>query len=300
MEDLSRKIHPSSEWDFIRESKLYSCFQHWHNSYYMMAALDAPEGRFYKEVKRVAMRLKKLQFDSNTQLRFQKRGLDRQDNEPQKTSSFNTTIREQGIDLDDNAHIVGDGKQRRLFDASGNSMSFLQEITTEVMVIGASTACVHLHVQQSNDDTLSTGDETNPEQAGVCQVDEGKAELSVISKGPEPWVIGRGEDLGRWSTGTWVDPRIADVTSYMMILRQPAVLKDAERIRVLLDILNKIEKLGSYPMKCAEDVATSDTELTQTDLVTHDIDVGDHPPIRQKTRPVLYGYARNWTQCCAI
>ncbi|KAK6055350.1 zinc knuckle [Cooperia oncophora] len=276
MEDLSRKIHPSSEWDFIRGSKLYSCFQHWQNSYYMMAALDAPEGRVYEEVKRVAMRLEKLQFDSNTQLRFQKRGFDRQGSDPQKTPSFNTTseqagtlaksipkcnfcgkrghlaadcrkrekpsnhkyrenghnrnysdtrnnaaggsslvteldrwcktvqrkgedpklqsgavgkpstceveifgitakalvdtgsvisiipvgllkrVREQGVDLDAKAHIVGDGKQRRLFDASGNAMSFLSEITAEVMVIGASTACVHMHVQQSNDDNVFT------------------------------------------------------------------------------------------------------------------------------------------------
>ncbi|KAK6056897.1 zinc knuckle [Cooperia oncophora] len=355
-----------------------------------MAALDAPEGRVYEEVKRVAMRLEKLQFDSNTQLRFQKRGFDRQGSDPQKTPSFNTTseqagtlaksipkcnfcgkrghlaadcrkrekpsnhkyrenghnrnyndtrnnaaggsslvteldrwcktvqrkgedpklqsgavgkpstceveifgitakalvdtgsvisiipvgllkrVREQGADLDAKAHIVGDGKQRRLFDASGNAMSFLSEIKTEVMVIGASTACVHMHVQQSNDDTLLLGSgdfsETDPQmvqhatrngfanhpcshaaysdrrvvvgpgkvatvkisggfskgacifwsknpriESGVCQVDEGRAELSVINKGSEPWVIGRGEDLGRWSTETWVDPRIADV-----------------------------------------------------------------------------------------
>ncbi|KAK6061398.1 hypothetical protein COOONC_00934 [Cooperia oncophora] len=52
-------------------------------------------------------------------------------------------VREQGVDLDDKAHIVGMGKNA--------------EITTEVMVIGASTVCVHMHMQQSNDDTLLLG-----------------------------------------------------------------------------------------------------------------------------------------------
>ncbi|KAK6010911.1 hypothetical protein OSTOST_24018, partial [Ostertagia ostertagi] len=61
MEDLSRRIHPSSEMDFIRGSKLYSCLQHWQNSYHMLAALDVPDGNIYTEVKRVAMRLEKLQ-----------------------------------------------------------------------------------------------------------------------------------------------------------------------------------------------------------------------------------------------
>ncbi|KAK6036368.1 zinc knuckle [Cooperia oncophora] len=417
-------------------------------------------GRVYEEVKRVAMRLEKLQFDSNTQ----KGGLDRQGSDPQKTPSFNTTSEQAGtlaksipkcnfcgkrghlaadcrkrekpsnhkyrenghnrnyndtrnnaaggsslvteldrwcktvqrkgedpklqsgavgkpstceveifgitakalVDTGSVISIIPVGllKRRRLFDASGNAMSFLSEITTEVMVIGASTACVHMHVQQSNDDTLLLGTNAlevlgislkltpnvratrngfanhpcshaaysdrrvvvgpgkvatvkisggfskgacifwskNPRiESGVCQVDEGKAELSVINKGSEPWVIGRGEDLGRWSTETWVDPRIADVPSDMMILRQPAVLQDAERIHVLLDILNKNRKAGNLPDEMRRVIeeysdvfAISDTELTQTDLVTHDIDVGDHPPIRQKTRPPTE-YARNWT-----
>ncbi|KAK6059562.1 zinc knuckle [Cooperia oncophora] len=257
MEDLSRRIHPSTEWDFIRGSKLYSCLQHWQNSYYMLEALDAPEGQVYEEVKKVATRLEKLQFDSASHPsssyrgRFQKRDIERKEIESQKafekgagqqtgsqlfarplhkcyicdkeghlaadcnngetlggislsselegwcktvrkrsnstqplamgqpctydvkifgipvkalidTGSVVSIIpvgllkqaRGQGVDLDSEARIVGDGKQRKLFDASGNAMSFLSEIVTEVTVIGASTACVHMHVQQSKDNTL--------------------------------------------------------------------------------------------------------------------------------------------------
>ncbi|VDP58268.1 unnamed protein product, partial [Heligmosomoides polygyrus] len=39
--------------------------------------------------------------------------------------------RKYGTDLDQKARIVGDGKQRTLFDASGNAMSFVSEIVTE-------------------------------------------------------------------------------------------------------------------------------------------------------------------------
>ncbi|XGW16277.1 hypothetical protein V3C99_001608, partial [Haemonchus contortus] len=252
--------------------------------------------------------------------------------------------RERGADLDAKACIVGDGRQRKLFDASGNSMSFLSEIK--------------MHVQQSKDDTLLIGTNAlhqlgisiqlsprahpgmevaseshsntayadsrvivlpgkvatvqirsgfrngpcvfwseNPRvESGVCLVSQGKAILSVINQGSEPWVIGRGENLGTWSAETWIDPRIADVPSDMMVLHQHAVLQDAERIHALMDILNKNRKAGVIPEELRRVIeeysdvfAVSDKELTQTNLVTHDIDVGGHLPIRQKTRPVPYG-----------
>ncbi|KAK6061722.1 hypothetical protein COOONC_00612 [Cooperia oncophora] len=60
-EDISRKIHPSSEWDFHLASKLYSCLQHWKDSYHMLAALEAQDGEAYDAVKKVALRLEKTQ-----------------------------------------------------------------------------------------------------------------------------------------------------------------------------------------------------------------------------------------------
>ncbi|VDO75325.1 unnamed protein product [Haemonchus placei] len=94
MEDLSRRIHPSSEWDFIRGSKLYSCLQHWHNSYHMLAALDASDD-VYTEVRRVAMRLEKLQADEipyfSRYRGFQKGVADRQPIESQKFTAPNGT-----------------------------------------------------------------------------------------------------------------------------------------------------------------------------------------------------------------
>ncbi|KAK6009468.1 hypothetical protein OSTOST_25596 [Ostertagia ostertagi] len=41
-----------------------------------------------------------------------------------------------------------------------------------------------------------------------------------------------------------------------------------------------------FTMNLISVFAVTDAELTQTDLVVHEIDTGDHKPIRQKTRPV--------------
>ncbi|KAK6012479.1 zinc knuckle [Ostertagia ostertagi] len=272
--------------------------------------------------------------------------------------------RDQGVDLDNQASVVGDGKQRKLIDASGNPMSFLSEIVTEVSVPGASTACVHMHVQQSKDNTLLLGtnalfelgislklsprtanrdcpDEDaslehgsfsnlacankrvviapgtvstvqiksfkrqgacvlwsrNPcIESGVCHITEGKAEISVVNRGNESWVINKGENIGEWSADTWVDPRIADIPGDMLCLHQSSEPEGAERTDLLIATLDTNRRAGPMPREVREVVvefsevfAISDTELTQTTLVQHDIDIGEHPPIKQKTRPVPYG-----------
>ncbi|KAK6011348.1 zinc knuckle [Ostertagia ostertagi] len=52
------------------------------------------------------------------------------------------------IDLDQLVTIMGDGNSQRVMDASGNTMSFLMLIATEVNVQGAGQACVQLHIQR--------------------------------------------------------------------------------------------------------------------------------------------------------
>ncbi|XGW13215.1 hypothetical protein V3C99_013667, partial [Haemonchus contortus] len=50
---------------------------------------------------------------------------------------------------------------------------------------------------------------------------------------------------------------------------------------------NPVPEEAAAMLKEFNDVfALTDAELTQTDLVVHEIDTGDHKPIRQKTRPV--------------
>lgn len=61
MEDISRQIHPSEEWDFHLASKLYSSLHRWKDSYHMLLALDARDGEAYDAVKKVAVRHEKVQ-----------------------------------------------------------------------------------------------------------------------------------------------------------------------------------------------------------------------------------------------
>ncbi|KAK6030415.1 hypothetical protein OSTOST_03452 [Ostertagia ostertagi] len=57
-------------------------------------------------------------------------------------------------------------------------------------------------------------------------------------------------------------------------------------MKIILD-QNPIPDKAAALLKEFNDVfAVTDAELTQTDLVVHEIDTGDHKPIRQKTRPV--------------
>ncbi|KAK6018224.1 hypothetical protein OSTOST_16202 [Ostertagia ostertagi] len=202
---------------------------------------------------------------------------------------------------------------------SGNAMSFLMLIATEVNVQGAGQARVQLHIQRSKDNVVLLG--TNALQAlniriqlgepiaelrtedgngecggtvraihrhvipaggistvpisglksgldecifwstndrissGVLKATQGEALVSVRNSSQEPWVIRKGETLGKWDKGS------------------------------VVNYLNEMVTLISE----YEDVfAISDLELTQTDLLHHSIDVGDSLPIKQRTRPVPY------------
>ncbi|EYC19204.1 hypothetical protein Y032_0025g1233 [Ancylostoma ceylanicum] len=488
MEEISRRIHPSSEWDFIRGSKLYSCLEHWQNSYHMLAALNAPEGEVYEAVKRVARRLEKLHEDvprhaadytrgkpekpynrmispeiegnSSTQgnhvrgplwnkapfrcfncgeaghaapqcpkkdgnrptHRFQNKppwngrnsnanpvpsnavggitladeidgwcraaqeGENHRDLLPRAVGQpcvcnvkiFGVTTkalidtgsvisivpvgllkmaRQQGVNFDAEAAKVGSGNERTLIDASGNPMSFLAELVANVRVQEAGKAPVHLYVQRTQDTTLLLGtnalselgitiifstsasdadglgaspvsdnivkaanriivppgcvatvkvegpghgsclfwSQTERIESGVCLVKQNQADIPIVNRGSEPWVIQKGEQLGEWSTDSWVDPKVADIPGDMLSLNQP-IMADADRVASLITILDLNRKAGPMPDEIRRVVgeyhdvfAISDLELTQTNLVDHDIDVGGHPPIKQKTRPVPYG-----------
>ncbi|EYC14484.1 hypothetical protein Y032_0040g234 [Ancylostoma ceylanicum] len=131
--------------------------------------------------------------------------------------------------------------------------------------------------------------------SGVCLVKQNQADIPIVNRGSEPWVIQKGEQLGEWSTESWVDPKVADIPGDMLSLSQP-IMANADRVASLITILDLSRKAGPMPDEIRRVVgeyhdvfAISDLELTQTNLVDHDIDVGGHPPIKQKTRPVPYG-----------
>ncbi|KAK6018450.1 zinc knuckle, partial [Ostertagia ostertagi] len=260
-----------------------------------------------------------------------------------------------GVDLDGMVKVMDWCAKRPIVDASGNTMSFLKLIATDVELHGAQLACVQLHIQNSPESLVLLGTNalkalgvdirlsrseaqakedkvasttarvsgryvippgaasvllvTSPvkegEQvfnssdervaSGVCRITDNVAPLSVINRGSESWVIHEGQPLGEWSSETWYDPRTKDIPGDMLELNRSERLSHTERRAFLMRMLDENRRSGAMPeglvklVEEYEDVfAVSDLELSQTDLIKHDIDVGDAAPIRQRTRPVPY------------
>ncbi|VDP55311.1 unnamed protein product [Heligmosomoides polygyrus] len=59
MRQIAKRMVPEQATDFQLGSKLYECLAHWKDSYYMLAALEAPEGQVFQEVRTVALRLER-------------------------------------------------------------------------------------------------------------------------------------------------------------------------------------------------------------------------------------------------
>uniref|UniRef100_A0A183GVL9 Zinc finger, CCHC-type, retrotransposon Gag domain protein n=1 Tax=Heligmosomoides polygyrus TaxID=6339 RepID=A0A183GVL9_HELPZ len=62
MRQIARRMAPEQAMDFQLGSKLYECLAHWKDSYYMLAALEAPEGQVFQEVRTVALRLERIRI----------------------------------------------------------------------------------------------------------------------------------------------------------------------------------------------------------------------------------------------
>ncbi|EYC17427.1 hypothetical protein Y032_0030g2043 [Ancylostoma ceylanicum] len=127
---------------------------------------------------------------------------------------------------------------------------------------------------------------------GVCDVSkDGEVLIPVVNHTTNGMVFKKGEVIGEWKSEEWVKPKYLEPDRDMLDLDpQKKWRSQEERTGVLLDIIQRECKLPSRAVEIItafEDVfAVTDTELTQTDLVVHDIDTGDHKPIKQRTRPV--------------
>ncbi|VDP05610.1 unnamed protein product [Heligmosomoides polygyrus] len=127
---------------------------------------------------------------------------------------------------------------------------------------------------------------------GLCHEDRnGAVEVPVVNRTSDPVVFRVGECVGDWGREQWISPAHVEASADMLDLSTnspPAV--GTERIKALLCAIphgNELneemkELLGRY----TDVFALTDTELTQTNLVVHEIDTGDSKPVKQKTRPV--------------
>ncbi|XGW28157.1 hypothetical protein V3C99_008173, partial [Haemonchus contortus] len=135
--------------------------------------------------------------------------------------------------------------------------------------------------------------------SGLCQVDNsGVSCVPVWNGAQEPLIFRAGVEVGKFEQDDveCTAVKTTEVATDMLVLGKPA-LQEAER-KLLLDKL-----LRENREHCEEDdpelwrmvteydkvFAVEDRELTQTDLVIHEVDTGSTPPIRQKVRPVPIG-----------
>ncbi|EPB78543.1 zinc knuckle [Ancylostoma ceylanicum] len=59
LKEVAKHMHPHQEMDFELARKLYESLSDWPDSYYMLAALDSPEGKVFEEVRKVALCLER-------------------------------------------------------------------------------------------------------------------------------------------------------------------------------------------------------------------------------------------------
>ncbi|KAK6020201.1 hypothetical protein OSTOST_14149, partial [Ostertagia ostertagi] len=127
---------------------------------------------------------------------------------------------------------------------------------------------------------------------GVCSAtDNDEVNIPVINNSNQGMVFKKGEPIGEWQVKDWVKPKYVEPERDMLDLNRPRKWCSTEsRIDTLMEIIEQHNTLPCEAVKLLKEFnnvfAVTDAELTQTDLVVHEIDTGDHKPIRQKTRPV--------------
>ncbi|KAK6028431.1 zinc knuckle, partial [Ostertagia ostertagi] len=121
---------------------------------------------------------------------------------------------------------------------------------------------------------------------GICSINNKETAIPITNNTTQGVVLRKGEVVGEWKNEEWIKPKHFEPDRDMLDMNKPSK-KDLQNNRLPKTYWRYSEKSQSSRMK--HDVfAVTDSELTQTDLVVHDIDTGDHKPIKQKTRPVPF------------
>ncbi|ETN83731.1 hypothetical protein NECAME_17359 [Necator americanus] len=175
MKRIATRMQPDQTMDFELGSKLYECLSDWPDSYHLLAALDAPEGRVFDQVKKVALRLERTREASKLQRskewkRQDSRTTSWQQRDPQQRNNCTTSkAQENAPKLHVRAmNVVKEGispvnalkdwaKTAQVYDASGNPMTFLMRIAANIRVHGAGKAKIQLHIQESNSQVILLG-----------------------------------------------------------------------------------------------------------------------------------------------
>ncbi|KAL6735246.1 hypothetical protein Aduo_005705 [Ancylostoma duodenale] len=137
---------------------------------------------------------------------------------------------------------------------------------------------------------------------GVCRVTpEGEVCVPVLNNTEEPVIFHEKDKVGEWRNESWITPKHVDASNDMLDLNlQKKWQNRQERLEELLRLLQSDatppKRLKELISKWDDVFAVTDSELTQTTLVVHDIDTGDHKPIKQKTRPIPIGARKEFKE----
>ncbi|KIH55425.1 hypothetical protein ANCDUO_14417 [Ancylostoma duodenale] len=130
---------------------------------------------------------------------------------------------------------------------------------------------------------------------GVCKVScDGELEIPVLNNTEETVVFRKGGVVGECSENEWRESTQIEAEGDLRDLLPRQIWRTPEeRMKELFSNLPNSsalpEDMKQIICEHSEAFAVVDAELTQTDLVVHEIDTGNHMPIRQKTRPVPMG-----------
>ncbi|WKX95827.1 hypothetical protein Q1695_012348 [Nippostrongylus brasiliensis] len=196
---------------------------------------------------------------------------------------------------DDKAYETRDKVAQRQFD-DGRKVPTVATVARRSYIAPGTVQWITLRGCASNADSLLN---SNTERifSGVVRSDaKGCVEVPVINRGSDPYVFREGEEVGNWSSESqdWTHARAHEIPTDIARIGDP--LPQETRMSILQQCLTE-NRRGRAPEPFLWEViqryndvfAVVDTELTQTTLVQHEIDTGNTPPIRQRTRPVPAG-----------
>ncbi|RCN44013.1 hypothetical protein ANCCAN_09958, partial [Ancylostoma caninum] len=124
-------------------------------------------------------------------------------------------------------------KQKR---ASPPATQLVASATRRVVIPPFASADIELSAPATGTDHVFLSDDDRIASA-VCRVTKGSATLSVVNKGPEPWVIQKGHPLGKWTRDQWYDPKTSDIPGDMLEIRRAALPSREEKLRLLIETL---------------------------------------------------------------
>ncbi|RCN30651.1 hypothetical protein ANCCAN_23573 [Ancylostoma caninum] len=121
------------------------------------------------------------------------------------------------------------------------------------------------------------------------------SEIPLLNTAMEPIVLKAGAVVGQWEQDEcgYIHVIAQDVPADMLTFNKPEISTE-ERRKLLKEYLVKNRgsdladelELWNVVDELNEVFAVEDRELTQTNLVVHEVDTGDTVPIKQRTRPV--------------